>query len=110
MRVERAVCVFNIVLAAAVGAGAFAHGAYGWAAGCALGVAVSGGALRGLVRSRRRDERLRHGCCPACGYDLRHTPHRCPECGHVPPHGVQLAFGDWLSAEFAEVRRRESED
>jgi hypothetical protein len=42
-------------------------------------------AIRWELRARRRAWRLRSGLCPDCGYDLRASPERCPECGATAP-------------------------
>jgi hypothetical protein len=55
-------------------------------AGVALFGLLPGIALLSWLRQRRRSRKLHlaMGCCKSCGYDLRATPDRCPECGAVP--------------------------
>jgi hypothetical protein len=44
-------------------------------------------ASRFYLTFHRRRLRKRVGLCRSCGYDLRATPERCPECGAVPARG-----------------------
>jgi hypothetical protein len=40
--------------------------------------------LSKTIRHFEKSSDLRSGLCTMCGYDLRATPERCPECGTIP--------------------------
>ena len=58
-----------------------------------LGLGVLALYLVGLARARRqslRRCRIEQGLCPHCGYDLRASRTRCPECGKLIPYSILI--------------------
>lgn len=46
-----------------------------------LGILLMGFAFLWTFRVETKRRQIARGVCPSCGYDLRATPERCPECG-----------------------------
>ena len=89
-----------------------------WSVALAIAASPLGWTTLRLRAARRRARhRKNSGLCPACGYDLRATPYRCPECGaiqnptnqrtrraHFSERNIQLPF----ASTFAPSRLRGS--
>jgi hypothetical protein len=64
-----------------------AASSYGWKFGVHLLLVTAAAAVLPAARVRRVlhvRRAKRNGLCTTCGYDMRSTPERCPECGTVP--------------------------
>jgi hypothetical protein len=56
-----------------------------WLLAAAANVVVGVIGVRLIFRADLRDRRVKQGLCVKCGYDLRATPDKCPECGAIAP-------------------------
>jgi hypothetical protein len=68
-----------------------------WFVAAVVNVAVGLLGIWLVIRAEQRDCRARRrtaGLCESCGYDLRGTPDRCPECGTAVGHAAGKGEGE----------------
>jgi hypothetical protein len=58
-----------------------------WSLAAVLALLPAFSGIRGWMKRRH----VQSGCCPGCGYDMRATPERCPECGLAPEQSREPA-------------------
>ena len=56
-----------------------------WLVACVVIPLPTIAAVRSMIRRKRLKLRLRQGRCLNCGFDLRASKNRCPECNHPIP-------------------------
>src|SRR5437016_5301549 len=78
-----AALIFGVTFVTNVISEWFAHGGITQLVTLALSVFLIPFWLPVQLRIEREKRRRKKGVCLSCGYDLRATPDRCPECGTV---------------------------
>lgn len=62
----------------------------------ALAAVIPAMSLRATLRRRTARKRVRNHQCASCGYDLRASTNRCPECGQSVP-ATETEYADRIS-------------
>ena len=97
------------ILATSLRAGWFAYQQSDPVRGTVAGLAASFAIVALIIHMKvsRWNRRFESRHCPACGYDLRATPDRCPECAHEVTDS-ETPLPRWLHGQALDLARDQS--